>query len=92
MLIYNVVITEPIKQTIREQALLIAEDKPIAALHWYKHIFNKIHSLQQWPERCPLAPETQYLDLNIHHLIIGNYRVLFFIQEHDVVISGFKSS
>lgn len=87
---YDIDLPQSVKNIIREQALFIALDKPQAALEWYDDIFEKLETLSTFPERCPKAPESQYFEFEVRHLIIGAYRVLFRIIDHTVLILDFK--
>jgi len=64
----------------------IALDSIVNALNWYDNIKEKIRSLETMPERCPKAPENELANFTIYHLIIGNYRVLYRIQNDAVQI------
>ncbi len=60
---------------------------PEVANQWYYDLEDAIASLQQFPKRCPLAPEAPTLGREIRQLLVGKrrqYRVLF-IVEADVV-------
>lgn len=92
MQIYDVRITSEVAEKVRDQALYIAQDKPEVAWRWYENVFEQFEALSDMPERCPIAAESQYLSFETRQLIIGNYRVLFFIDDQTVVISDFKSS
>ena len=87
---YNVDLPDSVIEKIREQALLIALDKPAAAMQWYERIFDKIFSLELMPERCSEAPESQYFTYLIRQLVIGDYRVLFRVVGDTVRILDFK--
>lgn len=87
---YKIQIPPKIQDKIKTQALLIAEDKPLAALQWYDHVYEKIHSLGELPHRCPLVPENVHFDFELRHLLIGNHRILFYVEEKTVVILDFK--
>ncbi len=91
MQIYKIVIPQTVEDKIEKQAFYIAQDKPVAALQWYDHIHKKILTLETSPNRCPQAPESQYFDFEIRHLLIGNYRVLFRIESNTVIVLHFKS-
>ena len=90
MLIYKIEIPQLVQDKIEEQALYIALDKPAVAMQWYDDIFDHIQTLDNMPTRCPFAPENQYIEDEIRHLLIGNYRVLFCIQSDTVIIVDFK--
>lgn len=64
----------------------IVEDSPVNALNWYLQIIEAIEKLDVLAERCPLAPEDEYLQVGIRHLIIGHYRVLYRLNGKSVEI------
>jgi len=88
---YNVIIPASVSEKIEDQALYIAMDKPEVALAWYEDLHEQISTLENFPERCPLAPENQYTDDEIRHLLFGDYRVLFSVVDQDVFVLEFKS-
>ncbi len=59
-------------------------DSPQNAVNWYFKLKEKIQTLETMPERCPKAPENEFSDFTIYHLITGNYRILYRIED-DVV-------
>jgi len=64
--------------------LYIKENSPQNALKWYQEIYSKIQSLSTLPLRCPLAPENDFFEEEIRHLIIQNYRILYTIEDSTV--------
>jgi len=90
MQVYNIVLPQLIIEKIRQQALVIALDKPSVAIKWYDLVFEKIFSLESMPERCPEASESQYFTFVIRQLLIGDYRVLFHIVDNTVRVLEFK--
>ena len=90
MKIYNVDIPQIVEEKIRDQALVIALDKPAVAVQWYDRIFEKILSLDSLPERCSESPESQYFTYTVRQLLIGDYRVLFRVVDETVRILDFK--
>ncbi len=52
----------------------------------YRDVYNKIQSLTTLPLRCPLAPENDFFEEELRHLIIQNYRILYTIAENTVYI------
>jgi toxin ParE1/3/4 len=78
-------------EEIEETVLYIAKDSVIDAVSWSFEIQKKIQSLEQFPARCPIAEESQLLDYDMHHLIIGNFRVLFRIEEATVKVLHLRS-
>ena len=61
-------------------------DNPVAAVKWIEEIEHQIDSLETFPERCPIIPETRELGREYRHLIFGNYRTIFRIQGSKVII------
>lgn len=90
MQIYNVELPQIIIEKVREQALVIALDKPSVAVQWYDMIFEKIFSLESMPERCPESPESQYFTYVVRQLLIGDYRLLFRVVGDTVRLLDFK--
>jgi len=54
---------------------------------WVRKLRRAItKQLTSLPLACPLAPESEQLDVSIRHLIIGRYRVLFTVTGRTVTI------
>lgn len=89
---YEIEIPQFINDLIEDPTFFIALDKPLAALKWQRNIKERINTLTSSPKRCPVAPESKHLDFEVRHLLIGEYRVLFFIEENTVKLLDFKGS
>jgi toxin ParE1/3/4 len=54
-----------------------------AALHWYRELKQAILSFDEYPNRCPLTPESNRL----RHLLYGHkpdiYRVIYRVRERQ---------
>lgn len=54
----------------------------------FDSIYDTIGSLQVFPQRCPLAPESKSLNAEIREIFHGrrqhNYRILFSVREREV--------
>jgi plasmid stabilization system protein ParE len=63
--------------------LWIAERAPDNATKWFNGLEAAIYSLEDFPERCPLAEESKAFDVEIRQLVygkrVGAYRILFTI-------------
>ncbi len=81
---YTVIIEQPAIVEAEEAYLYIRKDKPMAADRWFNGLVEAINSLEEMPRRCPLAPENDFFDEEIRHLIYGSYRVLYTIDENSV--------
>jgi plasmid stabilization system protein ParE len=83
------VITQPSAEAEAEEIFRwIQQGSPGAAVRWYRGLREAIESLEQNPQRCPLAPENEFFEEEIHQLLYGKrrgvYRILFTIED-DVV-------
>jgi plasmid stabilization system protein ParE len=76
------------RQDIAEAHLWLAERSPDAAERWFNSLYETIGSLELFPERCPLAPESGFLNLEIREIFHGRrqykYRILFIVGEGEV--------
>lgn len=83
---YSVEITEIAELDIKEIFEFISVDNKTAAIKWVEEIERQIDSLEKFPLRCPLIPEVQELGEKYRHLIYGNYRTIFRIEESKAII------
>jgi plasmid stabilization system protein ParE len=85
---WNVIVELPAQQDIAEAHLWLAERSPAAADHWFDTIYETIGSLEIFPERCPLAPESDFFNVEIREIFHGRrrhkYRILFTVSENEV--------
>lgn len=68
-----------------ENALLwIRTESPDKAAVWFKGLLEAVFSLEQLPERCPIAPESRSFLIEVRQLLYGKrrqqYRILFGIS------------
>jgi plasmid stabilization system protein ParE len=63
----------------------IQDDSPTRAAEWRRGLLQAAQALEQWPHRCPLAPESG-AGLEIRQLLHGRYRVLFTVTRETVYI------
>ena len=64
----------------------IAMDNPGSAAGWVKEIERQINSLERFPERCPIVPESVDLGKEYRHFIYGDYRTIFRVEGSKVLI------
>lgn len=85
---WNVIVELPAQQDIAEARLWVAERNPDAADRWFNGIYDTIGSLEFFPERCPLAPESKSLNVEIREIFHGRrhhkYRILFTVSKDEV--------
>lgn len=83
---YEVEITATAERDIQSVFDYIARENPSAAAQWIEEIEHQINSLERFPERCPIIPESEELGQGYRHLIYGNYRTIFRVESPTVLI------
>ena len=83
---YKVEVTEKAQEEAREAIRWIAQYSPEKAALWHFDLLEKVDSLENFPARCPLAPESNTHGKEIRHLIFGKYRILFIIEDETVYV------
>ena len=83
---YNVQITRIAESDIYKIFEYISRDNKSAAIGWVEEIERQIVTLENFPLRCQIIPEAQELGREYRHLIYGNYRTIFRIEESHVII------
>ena len=85
---YRVLIEPPARDNIDEACRWIAERNPSAAIKWFNGLEAAIRTLEDFPQRFPLARESKMFDVEIRQLVygkrVGAYRILFTIREDAV--------
>ena len=81
----NVEITALADANLEEIYLRIRKDSPARAAQWRKGLLKAAQTLDRFPERCPLAPESGP-ELEIRQLVYGVYRVLFTVAKGTVYV------
>ncbi len=87
---WKVIIELSAQQDIADAYLWLGERDPAAADRWFNSIYDTIGSLETFPQRCPLAPESKFFDREIREAFHGRrqnkYRILFTVTAHEVHI------
>lgn len=68
--------------------LWLAKDSRSAAEAWFNGLLEAIYSLEAFPSRCQLAPESRDIGLDIRQLLYKNYRLLFTVAPGDGKVEG----
>jgi plasmid stabilization system protein ParE len=68
--------------------LWLQKDSPSYADEWFNGLLSAIDSLEAFPNRCPLAPESKDLGLEIRQLLHQKYRVLFIVVPDGGTVEG----
>ena len=89
-MIYRVLVQPSAFDDIESTYRWICDNQnPDAANSWYYNLQDALASLEKFPNRCVLAPESKILGRDIRQLLVGkqkNYRVLFIVEEETVAI------
>ncbi len=85
---FEVIILPSAERGIGEAYEWLAGQDAEAAIRWYNQLREVIFSLDTFPERCPLALESGFLNLEIREIFHGRrqhkYRILFTVGENEV--------
>ena len=85
---YRVIVTPEAQTGVRQAFEYIHERAPLSAARWLKGMYQKIDTLERFPERCTLARERAYLDETLHQLLFKSHRIVFLIdkKQHTVYV------
>jgi len=83
---FKVVVEKEAEEDMKDAAHWIAQYSQEKATLWYFDATEAIESLEKFPARCPLAPESKKFGAEIRHLIFGKYRILFIIEDETVYV------
>jgi len=83
---FRVEITETAQSDIWGIFQYIAADSQTAATNLIKEIERQIDSLEAFPLRCPVIPESFELGVEYRHIIYGHYRTIFKVENSRVII------
>ena len=73
---FKVVVEKEAEEDMKDAVHWIAQYSPDKATLWYFDATEAIESLENFPARCPLAPESKKFGAEIRHLIFSKYRIL----------------
>ncbi|MEX2219444.1 MAG: type II toxin-antitoxin system RelE/ParE family toxin [Phycisphaerales bacterium] len=65
-------------------AWIASQGAPANAVRWAESIRIAVESLAIMPGRCPLAPESESLGLEVRQLVHHPHRILFLVRERTV--------
>ncbi|HMV51906.1 MAG TPA: type II toxin-antitoxin system RelE/ParE family toxin [Blastocatellia bacterium] len=83
---YKVEIAKKAQQEVRQVVHWLTQHSPGKAAIWHFDFLEKVDSLENFPARCPLAPESKIHGREIRHLIFDKYRILFVIEDETVYV------
>lgn len=81
---FRVIILPSAERDIGDAYEWIAERDTEAASAWYDRLLDVIDSLESLPQRCPIAPESKFFNMEIREIFHGRrqhrYRILFTVS------------
>jgi plasmid stabilization system protein ParE len=87
---HSVQITARALREIAEALEWLSEQSPLAAVRWHQRLQEAVRSLEKNPERCGLAPESEWYPGELRQLLHGKkrriYRILFEVRGDTVYI------
>jgi toxin ParE1/3/4 len=83
---HRVEITDTAESDLREIFHYIVADNEAAANRLVSEIERQLDSLERYPLRCPVIPESTELGKEYRHIIYGQYRTVFRIDGSRVLI------
>lgn len=81
---YNIQIFSAAQNDLQEIVDYLNTLSPQVALKYYDLIVERIATLSELPERCPLSKDTQLRLRGYRTLLINNY-IVFYVIKGDVV-------
>jgi plasmid stabilization system protein ParE len=83
---FRVEITSKAESDILAMRDFIAGDKPRTAAKWLRELWMQIASLQRNPLRYEIIPEAAQGEEPYRHVLFGNYRTIYSVDEDTVTV------
>jgi len=81
---YGVIVQPRAERDIEQAYQYLLKRAPATADRWLDGISEAILSLEEMPSRCALAPESVHVSRVVRHLMHGDYRIIFLVQQRHV--------
>lgn len=89
---YHIDIKPTAENDLARKFAQIEKESPQNAVSWYLGLIEAIEKLDELAERCPIAPENIDVQKGIRHLTVGDYRVLYAIEDEAVSVLHVRHS
>lgn len=83
---YRVIIFPSAQKEIDQAYRWMTRHMPKAATLWHFDLMEAFASLENFPNRCPLARENPYFKDELRQLLCGKYRIVFTVKDEEVHI------
>jgi toxin ParE1/3/4 len=84
---FRVEIGDNAKHDVQSIHDYIARDKKRAAAKWVREFYRYARSLRQQPFRYEIIPEVGDIGMPFRHLLHGNYRIIYLVDEGQRIVS-----
>ena len=74
---FRVEFTDVAEMEVQDTLLWLLGRSPEQAGRWQEGLEKAVASLQEFPTRCPLAPEKDAFDIEVRQLLYRGYRILY---------------
>ena len=89
---YEVLLQPAAERDIEAAYVWLAEQSPQQAAVWYNGLVDALLSLETFPQRCSVAPESGAFDREIRQFLYARYRILFTIRRDEVHVLHVRHS
>lgn len=83
---YRVRLTATAEADLREIHGYISRDSEGAADSWLGEIEHQVDTLERFPLRALVIPESEDLGIEYRHVLLGSYRTIFRVEGGSVLI------
>jgi hypothetical protein len=91
---YRVDISIPALQDAETGFLWIRQFSRDSAKMWYEGLLEAVFSLEENPQRCSIAKESEFIERELRQLIYGKktqmYKIYFEIKEEEKVVRVYR--
>lgn len=79
---YHVEISPTAVADIEQIFLWMRETSPDQAYRWVRGCYEIMLTLEKFPKRCPMSPESKYMSMEVRQLLYKKqFRILFTVTE-----------
>lgn len=83
---YAVIVTPEAEKNIEAAFSYIYDRSTRNAGKWIRGLYHEIDSLELFPHRCGIAPDSRFVGEELRHLIYKSHRVIFRIEERHRIV------
>jgi toxin ParE1/3/4 len=84
---YLVELSTRAEQDLNQIAQRISAGESAAAVRWFDGLDKAISTLENFPRRCPIIPESKRTKQGLRHLLYGAMRIIYEIDEERELVT-----